>query len=480
MNALLILPAGEMYRVTPQNPRVPDRAMLRFSLLGLTTLAAATPEEWAVRIVDENVQPLTFDTPVDVVGVSFMTGLAPRAFEIAEEYRRRGAVTVAGGYHPTLMPDQTAEHFDVVVVGEGEDLWPRVLADVKAGRARRIYRSDSPPSLAGRALPRRDLMDAAPGKYATTSAVQVGRGCAHRCRYCSVTAFHGGQYRARPAAEVIAELRQLPRNLMFVDDNLFADREVALELMRRMAPLGKRWVTQGSLEIADDPQLLRAARKAGCRGLFVGIETTSAANLGAVGKDFNDPARYAQRISRLRRAGIAVQAGMIVGMDGDGVDVFQRTLRFLQRTRIDALQLAILTPLPGTPLFDEFDRQGRVLSRDWSRYDFRHVVIQPARMSAGQLQDGADWLYRQFYRLDRILLRFLRTLWTCGPIPAAVLLKVNLTYRYDNRREGIIGQNPADRSRRNLIGRARKTLGSLVDDAMDLAWRSLRAITARR
>lgn len=477
--ALLVLPAGENYRVTSERPTVPQRAMLRFSLLGLTTLAAVTPDRWEVDVVDENTMPLDFDADADVVGVSFMTGLAPRAYEIAGEFRRRGVTTVAGGYHPTLMPQEAAEHFDVVVAGEGEDLWPEVLRDFEGESCRQIYRNAKPPSLVGRPLARRDLMDDSPGMYATTSAVQAGRGCSHQCRYCSVSAFHGGTYRARPVNDVIDELRTLPRDLMFVDDNLFANREHALNLMAAMAPLRKRWVTQGSLEIADDPELLQAARQAGCRGLFVGIETTSATNLGDVGKGFNHPWRYAEKISRIRREGIAVQAGMIVGMDADRVDVFERTLRFLQRTRIDALQLAILTPLPGTPLFEALERDGRILDGDWSHYDFRHVVIRPARMTARQLQDGADWLYRQFYRLDRILLRAMRTLWTCGPLPAVVLLKVNLTYRYDNLREGIVGRNPATRDRTSWLNRARSLLSSMGTEALHLAWRGVRALASR-
>jgi radical SAM superfamily enzyme YgiQ (UPF0313 family) len=241
---------------------------------------------------------------------------------------------------------------------------------------------------------------------------------------------------------VLAEVRGVGRNFMFVDDNILADRDYARRLFRAMIPLRKRWVSQCSIEIADDPELLALARAAGCRGLFIGVETVSPENLAAVGKSFNHPASYPARIRRIRRAGIGVTAGIIVGLDGDDIGVFERTLDFLQRTGIDAIQLNILTPLPGTPLFEDVDSAGRVLSKDWSRYDFRHVVIQPAKMSPGELQDGADWLYRQFYRLDRILVRALRTLWTAGPVPALVSLKLNLTYRYDNLREGIVGRNP--------------------------------------
>jgi radical SAM superfamily enzyme YgiQ (UPF0313 family) len=243
--------------------------------------------------------------------------------------------------------------------------------------------------------------------------------------------------------EVIAELRTLPRNFIFVDDNIIAEREYALELFRAMIPLRKCWVSQCSVLIADDPELLQLAHAAGCRGLFIGIETASDENLAAMNKQFNQTGSYAGRLRRVRRAGIGVIAGMIVGMDADDTGVFERTLRFLQETQIDAVQLNILTPLPGTPLHTEMNGTGRVTDQDWSHYDYRHVVFRPARMTAEELQAGADWLYAQFYRLDRILMRFARAVFSVGWMPALLSMKLGLTYRYDNKREGIAGWNPA-------------------------------------
>jgi radical SAM superfamily enzyme YgiQ (UPF0313 family) len=215
--------------------------------------------------------------------------------------------------------------------------------------------------------------------------------------------------------------------------------------------LRKRWVSQCSILMADDPELLRGARAAGCRGLFLGIETDSEMNLTAMNKQFNHTASYAGRLRKIRQAGIGVIAGMIVGMDADGVGVFNQTLRFLQETHIDAVQLNILTPLPGTPLYTDMKGAGRITDRNWSHYDYRHVVFQPERMSAEELQAGADWLYAQFYRLDRILWRFVRSLFVIGWMPALLGLKLGLTYRYDNRREKITGWNPA-RTRPTPVG----------------------------
>jgi len=457
MKILLILPAGDRVRVTRSHPTVPKRAMLRFSVLPLTTVAALTPREHEVRIVDENVERLDFDTECDLVGITFMTALAPRAYEIAREFGARGKAVVGGGFHATLCPDEAAKHFDAIVVGDAEGAWEQLLADAQTGRLRSgnaaarqqtdarglIYGNRNHSPVLRAPIPRRDLLASHAGQYVTVNAVQTGRGCLHACRYCSVTAFHQRKHRHRTLSDVLDELRQIPRDFIFVDDNIIADRAYARELFTAMAPLRKRWVSQCSIDIADDAELLRSARDAGCRGLFIGIETTSAENLAAMDKQFNRSGCYPQRLATIRAMGIGVVAGIIVGMDSDDPGVFERTLRFLEQARIDALQLNILTPLPGTPLFADMEQAGRMTDRDWSHYDYRHVVFRPARMTAAELQAGADWMYAQFYRLDRILRRFAHGLFTVGWLPALLGLKLGLTYRYDNQREGIRGSNPA-------------------------------------
>ncbi len=357
------------------------------------------------------------------------------------------------------------------------NVWPQVLEDIERGRPRSIYRAAELPDLAATPIPRRELTAGTGRHYVTTHAVQTGRGCRHGCKFCSVTAFARGTHRSRPLENVIEELKAIPRNFMFVNDNIIADPDYAKQLFRAMIPMKKRWISQCSLKIADDAELLSLARAAGCCGLFIGIETISQKNLDAVDKNFvrcmerteaaslekdhgdsgrspyNDESGYLRRIAAIRSSGIGVEAGIIVGLDGDDATVFQRTLRFLDRARIDAIQLSILTPQPGTPLYDEFDRAGRIVNRDWRRYDFRHVVMTPARMSRRELQDGADWLYRQYYRLDRILLRTVRAAFTVGLLPACLIWRLNMTYRYDNRRERILGRNPARASEKRLWDR---------------------------
>ncbi|MHC4942432.1 MAG: B12-binding domain-containing radical SAM protein [Planctomycetota bacterium] len=454
MKILLVLPAAEHLRVTASRPFIPKRAMLRFSILPLLVVAGLTPREHEVEICDENVQHLDFDKDVDVVGVSFMTALANRAYEIARTFRSRGRIVVAGGYHPTLCFEEVKRHFDCVVRGDAEGAWQEVIRDIGKGSLKKEYCGAAAGDLSAAPVPRRDLIEDTADLYATTNAVQTGRGCVHRCRYCSIASFYQGRHRSRPVDHVMEELRALPRDFIFVDDNIVADSEYARSLFKAMIPLKKRWVSQCSLKIADDPELLDLAYRSGCRGLFIGIETLSRDNLASVAKEFNAQREIKERIAAIQGKGIGIVAGMIVGMDHDDAGVFERMLRFLQQTGISALQLNIMTPLPGTPLYADFEQAGRILDHDWSRYDFRHAVIRPARMSPRALQDGADWLYRQYYRLDRIIVRTLRTLFTSGWIPAILAWRLNMTYRYDNKRESIRGRNPA-RKKRSFIDRFR-------------------------
>jgi radical SAM superfamily enzyme YgiQ (UPF0313 family) len=328
------------------------------------------------------------------------------------------------------------------VVGEAEAQWPRLLTDLEAGRLRRVYRAAGPCDPALIPAPRRDLTARTGRHYATTNAIQTGRGCRHGCRYCSITAFHRQTHRSRPLASVLAEVEAVPRDFMFIDDNIVADPDYAKALFNELVPLRKRWVSQCSLAIADDPALLSLAQRAGCLGLFIGIESVDSENLVAFHKQFNEVGSYRRRITAIRDQGIGVIAGMIVGADHDDVTVFRRTLAFLDAARVDALQLNVLTPLPGTPLFDQFEREGRILDHDLAHYDFRHTVIRPARMSAEQLQAGADWLYRRFYRLDRILLRTLRAAAKLSWVAAWLSFRLGLTYRGDNLRDGVRGWDP--------------------------------------
>lgn len=442
MKILLVQPAGERVRVK-KNEKVPKRNILRFSLLPLTIIAALTPEKYEVGICDENVEYLDFDQDVDIVGVSFMTALAERAYQIAAEFKKRGKIVVAGGYHPTFCTVEVAGHFDSVFVGDAEGLWQEFIRDLERGAFKKVYHHENMCHRIESPMPKNNLLKNKQKYYATTNAIQTGRGCVHGCKYCSGTAFHHNTYRRKSVEAVLEELKSVPKGFIFVDDNIISEPEFTKGLFRRMRPLKKRWVSQCSLKIADDPELLSLAAKAGCKGLFIGIETLSEDNLASVGKGFNESSLYFERIAKIRNAGIGIIAGIIVGMDQDKPEVFQKMLSFLSKAQIDAVQVNIFTPLPGTPLFEDYIQSGRIFNCNWKNYDFRHCVFYPQRMTARELQNGADWLYHEFYRLDRIICRFAKSIFQAGLRPALLGLKLNLTYRYDNIREHIIGANPA-------------------------------------
>jgi radical SAM superfamily enzyme YgiQ (UPF0313 family) len=441
MKIYLLLPACDRLRVKSENMSVPKRKMLRFSVLSLTTIAALTPEKHEVVLCDENVEPVNYNVDADIVGISFMTGLANRAYELAAHFKKCGCLTVAGGFHPTLNPQEAQKHFDIVISGEAEDTWVEMLENIENGQYKKFYQSNFYQSLDHVPAPRRDLLKHKK-HYITADAVQTGRGCNHKCTFCSVTAFFKNNHRSKPIANVLQEVKTAGRTFMFVDDNIIANRDYAVELFKEMIPLKKRWVSQCSIEIADDDELLSLSAKAGCIGLFIGIESVNSRNLEGVDKAFNIPSTYAEKIKRINKAGIGIQAGMIVGLDSDDTGVFKRNLDFLQKSNIGALQLAILTPQPGTPLRDQFEKQGRIIDNNWDHYDYEHTVIKPKLMTAQELQDGADWLYSQYYRIDRILWRTIKTAIRIGFLPAVLTWRLNMTYRHDLKCMEVKGRNP--------------------------------------
>jgi radical SAM superfamily enzyme YgiQ (UPF0313 family) len=397
---LLICVAPESARVQPGSRPVVSR-FFRHTRLSLLAVAAATPPDWEVRLADEYVQPVDLSGEPACVGISFMTAGAPRAYELATEFRARGIPVMAGGYHPTFLPNEAARYFDAVCVGDAEPSWPLMLRDMERGELKPVYRSDPLASLEGLPLPRRDLLD--PHEYFTRNSVQAARGCPHRCAFCSITSFYGAHYRHRPVPEVLAEIAGLQgKTVIFIDDNLVVDRAYALELFRGLAALHKHWYSQAELSVAQDPELLDAAIASGCKGLFVGLESLSDHSLNSVEKGFCRPDEYLRSLERLHRNGIMVEAGIVFGFDEDGPEVFQRTLNFLLDAHVEIAQITPLTPFPGTPLFQRLWQEERLLTTDWRYYDLYHVVFQPLRMAPEELQAGTDWVVEQFYGLKSL------------------------------------------------------------------------------
>jgi radical SAM superfamily enzyme YgiQ (UPF0313 family) len=304
---------------------------------------------------------------------------------------------------------------------------PRMIADFRNGTLQRRYVA-GPVSLAGLPVPDRALIRT--GRYAPVDTVQATRGCPSKCSFCSITSFFHQRFRVRPVDEVIAELRGLGRYLLFMDDNLTADRGHAEELFRRMTPLKKQWFSQCSIRIAYDDRLLKAAAASGCRGLFIGLESLSQDNLSNWHKKTNKASEFEWAIGKLHQHGIGVVPGIVFGYDGDTPAIFDQTLEFLLRTNVDALQATILTPFPGTPLHQEMEQQGRITDRNWAHYDFGHVVFEPKQMSAATLKAGHDRVLTQFYSWKNSAGRFLReTSYLPLGLIAKAAIPLNLSYR---------------------------------------------------
>jgi radical SAM superfamily enzyme YgiQ (UPF0313 family) len=375
-----------------------------FARLTLTALAALTPPEIEVKITDENVEPIDFEEDVDLVGVTGMLMHAPRAYQIAQRFRQRGIPVVMGGPHASSLPLEAKEYVDAVVIGEAENVWKGLIEDFKEDRLKPFYKAEAYCSMKGIPPPRRDLLRRE--AYMTVNCVQTTRGCPHQCDFCHVTHFFGKTYRCRPVEEVIEEVKRLDGEfVVFIDDNIAGNRHYAKELFTRLKPLKKKWASQASMTLTRDPELLKLAAESGCVSLFIGIESLSSENLKEVNKAFNRVSQFEEAMKALHDYDIMILAGFIFGLDHDDEGVFERTLRFCERNRIELPTFFILTPLPGTALFQRMESEGRLLHKDWGQYNGATVVFKPRLMTEETLQRGFNWACKEGYSWNSIFKR---------------------------------------------------------------------------
>ncbi|MFH1269294.1 MAG: radical SAM protein [Planctomycetota bacterium] len=423
MKIQLLSPAGGIHRGRGGI----FKTSLRYAPLTLTTLAALVPEEFdaEVTIQDEGVQPLDLDFQADLVGITAITGTALRAYEIADRLRAGGHVVVLGGVHPTLLPDEAARHADAVVVGYAEDTWPRLLRDFASGSLRPRYDMPERPTLDRLPIARRDLLKRR--RYTTVNTVEAVRGCPHQCAFCAVPAAWPGIYLKRPIEEVVAEIATFEgKNVLFIDLSPTEDVVYAKALYRAMIPLEKRWVGLATTRVAEDRELLRLAAASGCRGLLIGFEAVCQETLDETNKSFHSAGGYADVVKRLHDHGIGIQGCFVFGFDHDDPSVFERTVEFVDKVKIDLPRYAAVTPFPGTALYRKLESEGRLLHRDWSLYDVEHVVFQPRNMSPEQLQEGLQWSWQESYGWRSFFGRMTAAEWSGLPL----WISLNLGYRY--------------------------------------------------
>ena len=388
----------------------------------LAYLAALTPPDWDIQIVDENVEPLTFED-ADLIGITAMTSNAHRAYEISEQYRQKGIKTVMGGIHASMLHEEAMQFVDSVVIGEAESVWQSLLHDFANNDLKRFYRGERIP-LENLVVPRNDLYS---NRYRLKASVQTARGCPMDCEFCSVTAFNGRTYRQRPVEEVLDELEGLNcRDIFFSDDNILnygkKAEQRAIQLFRGMVDraLKKRWVSQVGIDFGNNPKVLKWAKKAGCLGVFIGFESVNEESLEAMHKARNlklGVRHYKDVIKRIHDHGMGVHGAFICGNDGDRQDIFQRTIEFILDSKIDSATITILTPLPGTRLYARLRSEGRLLVTnypdDWKHYDTAEAVFRPKYMTPDELEEGVYQIYEhttsKVTSLKRAFNSFIRT-----------------------------------------------------------------------
>jgi radical SAM superfamily enzyme YgiQ (UPF0313 family) len=374
-----------------------------FPPLGLATLAAYLDPGDEVSLVDEHVERLSLDDAPDLVVIQVYITSAFRAYRIADHYRAQGAYVCLGGLHVTSLPAEAAEHADTIFTGPGEDTWPAFLADHRAGRPLPRYDS-TVRTLAALPPVRRDLIRRS--HYLVPNSIVVSRGCPHVCDFCYKEAFFEGgkSFYTQTVDAALAEIDRLPgRHLYFLDDHLFGNARFAAALFDGMRGMGRLWQAAGTVKSVLAPDLLEKAVECGLRSLFVGFETVNAPNLREQRKWQNIDRDYGAAIRRLHALGVMVNGSFVFGMDSDDASVFDRTVSWAVEQGIETATFHILTPYPSTRLYQRMAADGRLLHSDWDRYDTRHVVFQPARLTPAELEDGYWRAYRDFYRWGSIL-----------------------------------------------------------------------------
>jgi radical SAM superfamily enzyme YgiQ (UPF0313 family) len=388
--------------INPFYPKDPHASFGKHVLtptLALTSVGASTPADWTVVYWDENLlqgPPPSSPFP-QVVGITVHLTFARRAYAVARWYRERGAKVVLGGLHALSCPDEVAAHADAIALGEGVQLWPIILRDVEAGRLQRVYRGSYTSPFRDEPAPRRELLDHQ--SFLTTTSLNATRGCHNRCGYCylATDGLHM-PYQVRDVEQMVEEVvADGQPYVVFTDNNLGSRPEYLRRLCQALRPLERIWSAAVTLDVTDDPTLVRAMALAGCTGVFIGFESLQDENLHDARKRSPRAADYARRITLLHDHGIQVNGSFVLGFDHDRPDVFEKLVDWIEEVRLECATYHILTPYPGTPLFRQMESEGRLLHKNWDLYDTAHVVFRPRHMTPVQLAAGYSYCYERTF-----------------------------------------------------------------------------------
>ncbi len=375
--------------------------------LALPYLAALSPPDWNITLVDEMIEGVDFDAPADLVAITAWTLNSYRAYDLAAEFRRRGRPVILGGPHVFFYPEEAAQHCDAIGVGEGELIWRRMLEDAAGGRLQRIYRAPMHSDLAGLPFPRYDLLNLRPYGRMKTFAVQSTRGCPFICDFCSERLYLGAGFRCRPIEEVVEEIRRLPsRYLLFAESNFGGKRAYAIQLMEAILPLKRRWSTLWSMNLCSDKEFMDLAQRSGLLHVNIGMESVDPDTIAGMKKRQNTVHQYQAILTDLRRRGISYSLNFIFGWDTESKAVFRATLDFLHAHKVPAAFFNVLTPDKGTAFFDRMQREGRIFAADEiGRWPHDRCHIHPTYCTPQELEDSIQEMYREFYNLPSMLSR---------------------------------------------------------------------------
>ncbi len=372
---------------------------MRYAPLTLTTLASLVPPEIAaeVRITDEGVDEIDLARmDADLVGITAITGTAPRAYEIAARLRQRGIPVVLGGVHPTLMPEEAMQHADSTVVGYAEESWPQLLRDFVTGRMAHRYDQNPKLRLDNLPFPQRQLYNT--GLVNVAHTIEATRGCIFQCEFCVVPSAWGGKPLQKPVAHVVADIQQMKaKRVIFLDLNLIADVAYAKELFTALVPLKIQWGGLATTTIAWDDELLDLAARSGCRGLLIGFESLNQQSLNEARKAFNMRRDYHEVVRKIRDRRIALMGCFVFGFDHDTLSIFDETVDFVMETHMDLPRYAIAVPFPNTGLYKRLKGQGRITTENWGLYDGQHVVFEPKNMTAAELLENTHRAWKKTY-----------------------------------------------------------------------------------
>lgn len=421
MKLLLVVPAME----DDKKRRLKGKAF-RIPQISLGILASLTPSDVEVSYIDENLEDIDYECGADLVGITVMTATAPRAYLISQNFKNKGAKVILGGIHPSILPYEALKYADSVVIGEAEYIWSKVIEDFKRKELAPIYYGERVKSEDIKSPKREVFKDKG---YFFTSILQATRGCPYECEFCSVSLFFGRSFRTRKIKSLIKEIEELKSPLIgFLDDNLMGNKKFAKKLFYELIPLKRRWLSQASLTIADDLELLRLAKRSGCSGLFIGIESIKESGLKEVNKKYQMAKVLLEKIKRIEEEGILVEGSFIFGLDSDTKDIFDETLEFVFKSKMALANFSILTPYPGTRLQKRLIEENRIITYNWRLYDCGHAVFKPKNMSVERLQEGLDYCWYKFYSYKNIFKRIL-SLGTRFPLLGLPLLILNLSYK---------------------------------------------------